>query len=47
MVYYYQGRVHDELKLAGAAEAYRTYLDIRGKAGEDPLLADIRRRAGK
>jgi hypothetical protein len=32
------------MKIAGAADSYRAYLDIRGKAGEDPLLADIRRR---
>jgi tetratricopeptide (TPR) repeat protein/predicted Ser/Thr protein kinase len=43
-VYYYQGRVREGLKSPGFADSYRTYLDIRGKAGEDPLLADIRRR---
>jgi hypothetical protein len=46
-VYYYQGRLREGLKSAGAAESYRTYLSIRGKAGEDPLLAEIRRRAGQ
>ena len=45
--YYYQGRVREGLKSPGFAEPYRTYLDIRGKAGEDPLLADIRRRLGR
>ena len=45
-VYYYQGRVREGLKTAGFAESYRAYLAIRGKAGEDPLLAEIRRRAG-
>lgn len=45
-VYYYQGRVREELHNAGFAESYRTYLAIRGKAGEDPLLAEVRRRAG-
>jgi eukaryotic-like serine/threonine-protein kinase len=44
-VYYYQGRVREALKSIGFADSYRTYLDIRGKAGEDPLLAEIRRRA--
>jgi len=43
-IYFYQGRVREGLKSPGFAERYRTYLSIRGKAGEDPLLADIRRR---
>ena len=46
LVYYYQGRAREGMKLAGAAESYRAYLGVREKAGEDPLLADIRRRAG-
>jgi len=45
-VYYYQGRVREGLKSPGFADSYRTYLGIRGKAGEDPLLADIRHRLG-
>ena len=45
-VYYYQGRVREGLKSSGFAEAYKKYLNIRGSAGEDPLLADIRRRIG-
>ena len=45
-VYYYQGRVREGLKSAGFTDSYRTYLGIRGQAGEDPLLADIRRRLG-
>ena len=43
-VYYYQGRVREGLKSPGFAESYRTYLSIRGKSGEDPLVADIRHR---
>ena len=43
-VYYYQGRVREGLKSAGFAESYKQYLTIRGKAGEDPLLADARKR---
>ena len=35
------------LKSPGFTEPYHTYLDIRGKAGEDPLLADIHRRLGR
>ena len=47
VVYYYQGRAREGLKSAGSADSYRTYLSIREKAGEDPLLADIRRRLGQ
>jgi tetratricopeptide (TPR) repeat protein len=46
IIYYYVGRVREEQKSAGFAESYRTYLSIRGKAGEDPLLAEVRKRAG-
>jgi tetratricopeptide (TPR) repeat protein len=46
MVHYYQGRVREELKTAGFAESYREYLKIRGGSTEDPLLPDVRRRAG-
>jgi tetratricopeptide (TPR) repeat protein len=45
-VYYYQGRVREGMKSAGYAESYRNYLSIREKAGEDPLLSEIRRRLG-
>jgi tetratricopeptide (TPR) repeat protein len=44
-VYYYQGRVREELKSAGAAESYREYIAIRGASKEDRLLADAKRRA--
>jgi eukaryotic-like serine/threonine-protein kinase len=46
-VYYYQGRVREGLKSPGFADSYRTYLGIRGKAGEDPLLPEIRRKLGQ
>jgi tetratricopeptide (TPR) repeat protein len=42
-VYYYQGKVREGLKSPGAADSFRTYVSIRGKAGEDPLLPEIRR----
>ncbi len=45
-VYYYQGRVREELKIEGFADSYRAYLTIRGQSTEDRLLADARRRAG-
>ena len=44
-VYYYQGRVREALKNTGFAESYREYLTLRGQSTEDPLLADVRRRA--
>jgi len=47
LVYYYQGRVRESLKSYGFADSYRTYLSIRGKAGEDPLLPEIRHRLGQ
>ena len=46
-VYYYQGRVREALKTAGFAESYQAYLDIRGKSNEDPLVPEVRRRAGR
>jgi len=45
-VYYYQGRAREGMKTEGFAQAYRTYLNIRGKSSEDPLLPEVRRRAG-
>jgi tetratricopeptide (TPR) repeat protein len=45
-VYYYQGRVREGLKTAGFAESYRAYLTLRGQSKEDPLLPEVRRRAG-
>jgi serine/threonine protein kinase/tetratricopeptide (TPR) repeat protein len=47
IVYYYQGRVREGLHNAGFAESYRAYLSLREKAGEDLLLPDVRRRAGR
>jgi len=45
-VYYYQGRAREGMKTAGFADSYKQYLAIRG-AGDDPLLAEVRRRAGQ
>jgi serine/threonine protein kinase/tetratricopeptide (TPR) repeat protein len=45
--YYYEGRVREGLKAQGYAQFYQTYLGIRGQAGEDPLLPDIRKRLGQ
>jgi tetratricopeptide (TPR) repeat protein len=45
-VYYYQGRAREGMKSAHFAESSKKYLSIRGKAGEDPLLGEVRRRVG-
>jgi len=45
-VYYYQGRVREALNNARFAESYRAYVAIRGQSKEDPLLPEVRRRAG-
>ena len=42
-LYYFQGQAREGMKSAGFAESYEKYLDIRGKAGEDPLLQELRR----
>jgi tetratricopeptide (TPR) repeat protein len=44
--YYYRGRVREDQKSVAFADSYRTYLSLREKAGEDPLLKDVRKRAG-
>jgi tetratricopeptide (TPR) repeat protein/tRNA A-37 threonylcarbamoyl transferase component Bud32 len=44
-VYYYQGRAREGLK-TGFADAYKSYLAIRGGSTEDPLLPEVRRRIG-
>jgi len=43
-VEYFQGRVREGLGTANYADSYRRYLALRGAAGEDPLLEDVRRR---
>ena len=44
-VYYYIGRAREGLKTASFGDSYRAFLGIRGAAGEDPLLADARKRS--
>jgi tetratricopeptide (TPR) repeat protein len=41
-VYYYQGKVRQGMKSSGFADSFKKYQEIRGQAGEDPLLAEIR-----
>jgi eukaryotic-like serine/threonine-protein kinase len=43
-VYYYQGRAREGLHSPGAAESYKTFLDIKAKGAGDPLVADARKR---
>jgi tetratricopeptide (TPR) repeat protein len=43
-LHYYMGRTLEGMKSSGAAEHFRTYLSIREKAGEDPLIAEARKR---
>jgi serine/threonine protein kinase/tetratricopeptide (TPR) repeat protein len=43
-VYYYQGRAREGIGTASFADAYRVYLNIRGKSNEDPLLAEVRKK---
>jgi serine/threonine protein kinase/tetratricopeptide (TPR) repeat protein len=45
-VYYYQGRAREGFGTAGFANSYREYLKIRGGSTEDPLVPDVRKRAG-
>jgi len=45
-VFYYRGRAREGLQTAGFADSYRGYLAIRGASQEDPLLPEVRRRAG-
>jgi eukaryotic-like serine/threonine-protein kinase len=47
LLYYYQGQAREGMKSTGFAESYKKYLSIRGKAGEDPLLAEVRRRVAQ
>jgi tetratricopeptide (TPR) repeat protein len=46
IVYYYRGRVREEMKTASFADSYREYLKIRGASTEDPLVPEVRKRAG-
>jgi tetratricopeptide (TPR) repeat protein/tRNA A-37 threonylcarbamoyl transferase component Bud32 len=46
IVYYYQGRVREGLRNARFADSYREYLAIRGASADDPLLPEVRKRAG-
>jgi len=46
IVYYYQGRVRQEMKTASFADSYREYLKIRGESKEDPIVREVRSRAG-
>ena len=46
IVFYYQGRVREQMKTASYADSYREHLKIRGASTEDPLVPDVRQRVG-
>ncbi len=46
-VYYYQGQVREKQSMAGFADSYGKYRDIRGGSTEDPVLAEVRRKLAK
>ena len=46
LVHYYLGRAREGMKTESFADSYRSYLSIRGKAGEDPLIAEIKKKTG-
>ena len=46
-VYYYQGRVREELGTAAFADSYRAYLKVRGTSTEDRLVPDVRSRVAR
>ncbi len=43
---YWLGRAREGIKSPAAADSYKAFLSIKEKAGEDPLVADARRRVG-
>jgi len=45
-VYYYQGRAREGMKSDSFADFYKSYLGIRGQSSQDPLVPEIRKRAG-
>src|SRR6266700_5758687 len=47
VVYYYQGRVREGLKSPDFAEFYKSYLNIRGKSTDDPLVSEVHHRLGQ
>ena len=41
-----RGRVREEMKTTNFADSYREFSQIRGESKEDPLVPEVRRRAG-
>ena len=46
-VQYYLGRAQEGLHSAGAVDSYKTFLAIKAKGADDPLVADARKRLGE
>lgn len=45
-VYFYLGSVRQGLNSSGFAESFKSYVAIRGRSSEDPLLPEARRHSG-
>jgi eukaryotic-like serine/threonine-protein kinase len=45
-VYYYLGRAQEGLSSPAAADSYKTFINIKERGGQEPLLSDARRRLG-
>jgi tetratricopeptide (TPR) repeat protein len=45
-VYFYKGQIREALKNAGFTESYKKYLAYRGESKDDPLVAEVRKKAG-
>jgi hypothetical protein len=45
-VYFYKGQIREALKNAGFTDSYKKYLAYRGESKDDPLVAQVRKKAG-
>jgi serine/threonine protein kinase/tetratricopeptide (TPR) repeat protein len=43
-VYFYQGRVYEGLKSGAAADAYRTFIGLKAKDAQDPMVNEAKQR---
>jgi tetratricopeptide (TPR) repeat protein len=46
LVYYYQGRARQSMKVATFSDSYKNYLSTRGQSSDDPLALEVRRLVG-
>jgi tetratricopeptide (TPR) repeat protein/predicted Ser/Thr protein kinase len=47
LVYYYQGRARQGMKMATFSDSYKNYLSTRGQSSDDPLALEVRRMVGQ